>query len=152
MKITSADLRKSHGSNTEFNYTDINQSANENETDDTMDKMDTYKQIIQENIEYDILVQNYGKSKIDEIVELIVENVCFPKKSYYINNNEYPAEVVKSRLLKLNSSHIDYIFDCMKKNPSKIRNIKNYLIAALYNSFTTMDSYYTADYNTNSVW
>jgi len=110
-----------------------------------IDKIDTYKQIIQENIEYDILVQNHGKSKVDELVELMVENVCFPKKSYYINNNEYPAEIVKSRLLKLSSSHIDYVFDCMKKNPSKICNIKNYLISALYNPFTTKDSYYTAD-------
>ena len=148
------DINKTNNSNTENSNTDqndteffltdinhINQSA--------MDMIDTYKQIIQENIEYDILVQNYGKSKIDEIVELILENVCFPKKSYYINNNEYPAEIVKSRLLKLNSSHIDYVFDCMNKTPSKISNIKNYLISALYNSFTTMDSYYTAEYNSD---
>ena len=154
-----ADVGISDTSNTDINNTDynyieinhINQSASENEDDDVIDKMDTYRQIIHENIEYDILIQNHGKSKIDELVELIVENVCFPKKVYYIDNIEYPAEIVKSRLLKLNSSHIDYVFDCMKKNPSKISNIKNYLIAALYNSFTTMDSYYTADYNSDSV-
>jgi len=156
-EIEILDFRKSNGSNTDLNNTefidtDINQSINEIKDDDSMDKMDTYRQIIQDNIEYDILVQNHGESKVDELVELIAENVCFPKKSYYIDNIEYPAEIVKSRLLKLNSSHIDYIFDCMKKNPTKIRNIKNYLIAALYNSFTTMDSYYTAEYNTNSVW
>jgi len=159
-EIETQDFRKSNCSNTdinntEFNYTDINHITHAQDNDTNMiDKMDSYRQIIQENIEYDILIQNHKKDFIDEITELMVETVCFPKKSYYINNNEYPAEIVKSRFMKLDASHIEYVIDCMKQNTTKISNIKNYLISALYNSFTTKDSYYTAEYNSDSdsIW
>ena len=117
--IGNQDFRKSNCSNidlnnTEFNYTDINhinQPENEIQTHDdryVIDKMDSYRQIIQGNIEYDILIQNHKKDFIDEIVELIVENVCFSKKSYYINNNDYPAEIVKSRFMKLDAWESEY--------------------------------------------
>jgi|GEM_PF-4296467 hypothetical protein len=147
VEITSADLRKSHCSNTdinntdinntEFNYTDINhinQSESDTQTEkvDKIDKMDTYREIIKENIEYDILIQNISKEQINEIVEIIVETVVFPKNSYYINNTEYPAEIVKSRFLKLGAAHVEYVIENMKKIGSEIRNIRAYLIASLF--------------------
>jgi len=161
-KIGCADIGKTDTSNTDinktdFNYTDINhinQSESETQTDkvDKLDKMDTYREIVKENIEYNILIQNISKDQINEIVELIVETVVFPKNSYYINNTEYPAEIVKSRFLKLGAAHVEYVIDNMKKIGSEIRNIRAYLIASLFNSFTTKDNYYTADYNADSIW
>jgi hypothetical protein len=114
--------------------------------------MDTYRQIIQENIEYDVLVCNHEKGQIDEFVELMLDTVCFPKNQIHINGTEYPCEVVKSRLLKLRADHIDYVIESMKKTTSEIRNIKTYLLTALYNSFTTMENYHTAEYSADSVW
>lgn len=113
------------------------------------DEIMAYRSIIQENIEYDILA-NKLKSDIamlDEIVDLLTETVCTQRNSLIIAGDVYPAAVVKAKLLKLNSEHIEYVIDCMKSNKTEIRNIKKYLLAALFNAPSTMDSYYTAKVN-----
>lgn len=113
------------------------------------DAYETYKQIIKDNIEYDILLQDeyINKAMLDEIVELITETVCSSKKILTVSKDDYPSEVVRTRLLKLNSSHIQYVLDCMKENTSNVRNIKKYMLASLFNAPATMDSYYTARVN-----
>ena len=58
-----------------------------------------------------------------------------------------PAEVVKSRFMKLDSSHIQYVLDCLKENTTDVHNIKQYLLAALYNASGTISSYYSAKVN-----
>ena len=80
---------------------------------------------------------------LDEIVDLMTETVCTQKASLVIAGDTYPAAIVKSKLLKLNSEHIEYVIDCMRENTSDIRNIKKYLLAALFNAPSTIDSYYT---------
>ena len=105
-----------------------------------------YEEIIKDNICYDILKQDmpYDHDRIDEIVDLILETVCTKRKTIRIAGDDYPAELVKAKFMKLNSSHIEFVFDCMKENTTKIRNIKQYLKAVLFNAPNTIDSYYTA--------
>lgn len=108
--------------------------------------MDEYREIIKENIDYDILLSNmpYDQDRLEEILELIVETVCSTKKYIRVAGTDYPAEVVRSRLLKLDAGHIQFVFDCLKENTTKIRNIKQYLLTTLYNAPTTIGNYYSA--------
>lgn len=108
-----------------------------------IDRMDVYRELIMDNLEYDIMCERYSKDRIDEIVELMLETVCVNRKTIRIGGDDYPAEVVKSRLLKLNSSHVEYVFDCIDKNTTKVHNIKSYLLTTLYNAPATIDHYYT---------
>ena len=105
-----------------------------------------YEEIIKDNIEYDHLVtyDRVEKDRLDEIVDLILETVCSRRKTIRIAGDDYPAELVKAKFMKLNSSHIEFVFDCMRENTTKIRNIKQYLKAVLFNAPNTIDSYYTA--------
>ena len=109
------------------------------------DEVETYRQIIKENIDYDVLSVNLNRdaAMLDEIVDLMTETVCTQKSSLVIAGDTYPAAIVKSKLLKLTSEHIEYVIDCMRENTSDIRNIKKYLLAALFNAPSTIDSYYT---------
>ena len=110
------------------------------------DAYSVYEEIIKDNIEYDHFVR-YGqvdKDRLDEIVSIILETVCSKRKTIRIAGDDYPAELVKAKFMKLNSSHIEFVFDCMKENTTKIRNIKQYLKAVLFNAPNTIDSYYTA--------
>ena len=108
--------------------------------------VDIYREIIMENIEYDELMQDpkMDKERLDEIVDLMLETVCSARKTLRIAGDDYPAELVKSKFLKLNSSHIEFVMDCMRENTTKIRNIKQYLRAVLFNAPSTIDNYYTA--------
>ena len=108
--------------------------------------VDIYREIIRENIEYDTLTQDpkMDKERLDEIVDLMLETVCSARKTLRIAGDDYPAELVKSKFLKLNSSHIEFVMDCMRENTTKIRNIKQYLRAVLFNAPSTIDNYYTA--------
>ena len=113
------------------------------------DEVEAYRDLIKENIEYDILTVKLKQdiSMLDEIVDLLTETVCTQKDSVIIAGDVYPSAVVKSKLLKLNAEHIEYVLDCMKSNTTEVRNIKKYLLAALFNAPSTMDSYYTARVN-----
>ena len=113
---------------------------------DWMRERESYRELILENIEYDILIQNerMDRDRLDELVELMVDTVCSRRETIRIAGDDYPAEVVKSRFLKLNSSHIEYVLDRMRENTTYVRNIKKYLLAALYNAPATIDSYYAS--------
>ncbi len=111
------------------------------------DLADAYREIICENIEYSILAERHGKQRLDETVELMLE-VILSKRSYIrIAGDDFPREVVRSRFLKINSSHVEYVFGCIDNNTTKVGNIKAYLLTALYNAPATMDSYYRAEVN-----
>ena len=112
----------------------------------TQSAIEIYRDITKDNIEYDILIQDphMDKDRLDEIVDLILETVCTARKTLRIAGDDYPAELVKSKFLKLTSSHIEFVLDCMRENTTKIRNIKQYLRAVLFNAPSTIDSYYTA--------
>ena len=108
--------------------------------------VEIYREIIKDNIEYDHLIQNckIDADRLNEIVDLMLETVCTARKTIRIAGDDYPAELVKSKFLKLNSSHIEFVLDCMRENTTKVRNIKQYLKAVLFNAPSTIDSYYTA--------
>ena len=118
--------------------------ANRRETD--AQKMDSYRELIRENIEYDILLHDlpYDKDRLDEIVELMTETVCSKRKYIRIAGNDFPAESVKSRFLKIDAEHIKFVFDCLNANTSKVRNIKQYLLTVIYNAPTTIGNYYSS--------
>ena len=105
-----------------------------------------YEEIIKDNIEYEHFIKHtdFEKERLDEIVSLILETVCTSRKTIRIAGDDYPAELVKAKFMKLNSSHIEFVFACMSENTTKIRNIKQYLKAVLFNAPNTIDSYYTA--------
>ena len=105
-----------------------------------------YEEIIKDNIEYDILLQDmkFDHDRLNEIVDIILETVCTSRKKIRIAGDDYPAELVKSKFMKLSSEHIRFVLDCMQENTTKIRNIKQYLKAVLFNAPSTIDSYYTS--------
>lgn len=108
--------------------------------------MDAYREIVKENICYEYLLSDmpHDHDRLEEILELIVETVCSTKKYIRVAGSDYPAEVVRSRLLKLDMEHIKFVFDCLKENKTKVRNIKQYLLTTLYNAPTTIGNYYSA--------
>ena len=159
--ISRTDLSKKEKSNTDISNTHsipilspypspFTEDAAEPERKGTEAKtqsvIEIYRDIIKDNIEYDILIQDphMDKDRLDEIVDLILETVCTARKTLRIAGDDYPAELVKSKFLKLTSSHIEFVLDCMRENTTKIRNIKQYLRAVLFNAPSTIDSYYTA--------
>ena len=112
----------------------------------TQSAFEIYEELIKENIGYDVLKQDmpYEHDRIDEIVDLILETVCTSRKTIRVAGDDFPAEVVKSRFMKLDSEHIRFVLDCMRENTTKIRNIKQYLRAALFNAPSTIGNYYTS--------
>lgn len=110
------------------------------------DESTKYRKIIRENIEYDILLQDRrtDRDRLDEIVDLMVETICSTRPTICVAGDDYPATLVKEKLLKLNSMHIEYVFECLNKNTTYVRNIKKYLLATLFNAPSTIDSYYSA--------
>lgn len=113
---------------------------------DRMDERSEYEEIIKENLDYDILCQDpkFDKDRFREIMDIMLDAVCSTAPTIRINGEDMPQQVVKSRFLKLNSSHIEYVLEAMNKNPSDIRNIRAYLLTALYNASLTIDNYYSA--------
>ena len=113
------------------------------------DKKDAYKiyeEIIKDNIEYEHLIstKRLDRDRIDAILDLILETVCSKRKKILIAGDEYSAEHVKAKFMKLDSSHIEFVLDCMQENTTKVRNIKQYLKAVLFNAPYTIGNYYTA--------
>ena len=110
------------------------------------DAYSVYEEIIKDNIEYDYLIQDryLDRDRIEEILALILETVCTKRRTIRIAGDDHPAELVKAKFMKLNSEHIRFVLDCMQENTTKIRNIKQYMKAALFNAPSTIGSYYTS--------
>ena len=113
---------------------------------DGMGAREAYREVILENIGYEYLIEDpkMDREQLDEIAELIVDTVCSARKTIRVAGDDYPAEVVKSRFMKLDSSHVQYVMDCMRDNTTYVRNIKKYLLAALYNAPVTIGNYYSS--------
>ena len=114
---------------------------------DRMDEREQYREIIEENIEYEIMKDRPDGDRLGEIVEIMLDAICSTAPTIRINGEDMPQQVVKSRFLKLDSSHIEYVFHAMKECPSNIRNIRAYLLTTLYNAPATMDNFYSAKVN-----
>lgn len=158
VKIEFQEVLKSHGNNTDINNTDYSYTDNpiipadvtSSETmvkaeTDRIDERDIYKQIIKDNIEYDFLVKRYPyeTESITEMVELMSDTVCSKRPVIRIAGDDKPQAVVKSQLLKLTSEHISYCLDCLKKNTTDVKNIRQYILTVLYNAPLTISNYYS---------
>ena len=115
----------------------------------SVEEMQSYRDLVLENIEYDHLCREFAtyREDLDEIVELIVETVCARRKTTRIAGADFPHEVVRSRFLKLDSSHIEFVMECLHNNTTEIRNMKQYLLTVLFNAPTTISNHYTAQVN-----
>ena len=109
----------------------------------SLTEIESYRELIQENIGYEYLCQQYEtyREDLDEIVELIVETVCAKRKTTRIAGSDFPHEIVRSRFLKLDNSHIEFVMDCLQKNTTEIRNMKQYLLTVLFNAPTTISNH-----------
>ena len=142
---------KNYKNNTYISDTDPSiypeqEEVTEPEQIDTMDTTDAYRELLEENIDLAYLRQNghADDEMLDEIMDLLVDTVTSRKPTIRIGGEDLPTEVVRSRLLKLDASHIEYVLDSMLQNATKVRNIRAYLLTSLYNAPTTLSSYYTA--------
>ena len=151
-EITHPEVKKLHTNknninNTELSNTESNHIISEN--DGMGLEVAAYSEIIKENIELDILLDRhpYDRELLTGIFDLILETALCKNKSIIVASSEYPAELVRSKFLKLNMFHVEYAMDCMRKNTSKIHNIKKYLLAALFNAPSTISGYYQAEVN-----
>jgi hypothetical protein len=102
------------------------------------------KELVLKNIEYEYIKHNHNREQLNEIVDLMVETLCSTKDVINVSGDDYPAQLVKEKLLRINSLHIGYVFECLEKTTTYVRNIKRYLLATLFNAPSTIDNYYSA--------
>jgi hypothetical protein len=149
------EVGKTDANKTEYIKTDISeteqsiypagkQQDQENRMENPIDAIDGYRGILAENISCDVLCENYGSERVEGVMELLAETICTRKWTVRIGGEDIPAEVVRGRLLKLNTAHIEYVFECLDACTAKIQNIRAYLLTALYRAPTTMEPYYQA--------
>ncbi|MBR3997898.1 MAG: helix-turn-helix domain-containing protein [Clostridia bacterium] len=108
---------------------------------------DAAREIVMDNIEYDILCERYPRERLDEIVDIASEALCTRRSSFSLGKDTYPYSLVRDRILRLNASHVEYIIDCINANTTEIHQIKPYLLKTLINAPATIASYYTAKVN-----
>ena len=141
------DNRKSETNKTEKNNTESNKTNPIlSGADKDMDERASYCTYLNSQLDMDILYERYpyDRETLDAIINLMLDVICSKRKTIRIAGDDKPVNVVKAQFLKINSMHLEYVMDCMKKNPAKVRNIKQYLLAAIYNAPLTMQSYYQA--------
>jgi len=119
-----------------------NGGARKKRRSDGMDRYTAYREILEDNLEYGVMSDTYGKERMDETIEILLDAICSTNPYLRINKSDVPTEVVRSRLLKLNCFHVEYVFDMLDKNTTLITNIKAYLLTAFYNAPSTIDQYY----------
>lgn len=146
------NVRKTNVKNTDVTKNQSIESTPELTEKDESDGIDEInilqcEEKIRENIEYSRLCIQYGKARTNEIMELMLGIMYSTKKTVRISGGDYPAEYIKSRIMKLNYKNIEYVFDSMDKTTTKINNIHAYLKTALLNALSTTDSYYRAEVN-----
>ncbi len=144
-----SDMGKTNANYNNINNTDLNK-YHIDQIDQTLNaEYLAYAERIRENLELSLMKIRYPHDAevIDGIYDLIIETVINKNDIIWISKNKYPGELVRSKFLKLNSSHIEYVLECMKQSTTKIRNIKSYLLSALFNAPTTIVSYYQAEVN-----
>ena len=155
VKITDQEPLKSRSNNTEYNNTEFSDtdsfpftSFRERHVRETKrsdaNQRERYREILSGNISYEILLQDYPLDRdiLTEILELMVDTVCTTRSTVRISGDDKPAEVVKSQFLKLDSEHIRFVMDGLKDNTTRIRNMRQYLLATLYNAPLTIGNYY----------
>lgn len=149
--MTLLEVSKGHGTNTDMNHTEYSDTDSilPSGSDRRMDGKDTYQKYydyFSEHLNISQLEKDYpyDTDLLENILDLIVETVCSKKPMIRIAAEDHPAEVVRSRFMKLDAEHIRYVMDCFKENTTKIRNIRQYMLTAIYNAPITIGTYYDA--------
>ncbi|WP_347007711.1 DUF6017 domain-containing protein [Dorea longicatena] len=119
---------------------------------DRIQERNEYRQLIHDNIEYEILCQSYGTGRVEELVELMLDAICSTKTYQQINGEAVPTQVVKSRLLKVGYEHIQYVFFSLDRSTSKVKNIRQYMLTVLYNAPATINQFYDAEVRHDMYW
>lgn len=147
LEVKKLHTNKTNINNTEFNNTKSNLIISGN--DEIGLDVKEYAELIRENIDIDGLLEKYpyDQNLINGIYDMVLETVLCRNETILIASNEYPAELVKSRFMKLTGSHIEYAINCMRTNTTKVKNIKKYMMAALFNAPSTMSGYFQAEAN-----
>lgn len=150
LEVYQEGANKTNIINTDFSNTESNLILSDDGMGrDWNDEYIAYSRYIREALELDFLIKRspLDRELLEGIYDLILETVVSKNESVVIASNRYPTELVKSKFLKLNSSHVEYVMDCLRSNTTKVRNIKKYLLAALFNAPTTISGYYSAQVN-----
>lgn len=152
----------SNSNNTNINNTNLSENKSNHivsadgigSEEDEMETLHAYQSLIKENLDYDSLLVSHphDKNQIDEIVDLIVETVMCKSDKVLIASNWYSGALVREKFMKLDYSHVEYVLHCLEGNTSKIKNIKKYLLAALFNAPSTISGYYRAEVNHDMPW
>ena len=152
----------SNSNNTNINKTNFSENKSNHivsadvmgSEEDGMETLQAYQSLIKENLDYESLLVSHphNKDQIDEIVDLIVETVMCKSEKVLIASNWYSGALVRGKFMKLDYSHVEYVLHCLEGNTSKIKNIKKYLLAALFNAPSTISGYYRAQVNHDMPW
>ena len=143
---------------TEYNYTEFSENesyqylSEQEKGKDRIQERNEYRQLIHDNIEYEILCQSYGTGRVEELVELMLDAICSTKPYQQINGEAVPTQVVKSRLLKVGYEHIQYVFFSLDRSTSKVKNIRQYMLTVLYNAPATINQFYDAEVRHDMYW
>ena len=147
------EVSKTNCNNTEFSENESYQYLSEQEKGkDRIQERNEYRQLIHDNIEYEILCQSYGTGRVEELVELMLDAICSTKTYQQINGEAVPTQVVKSRLLKVGYEHIQYVFFSLDRSTSKVKNIRQYMLTVLYNAPATINQFYDAEVRHDMFW
>ncbi len=149
LKIELQEVRKSYPSNRDISYTERSQRDLIYPGSDEMDRHRIVENYFRDAIEYETLLLDYPDKKetIDGILELLTDTCTLNREMIRIAGDDKPREVVRGRLMKINSSCVRYVLRCLEENDSEVKNIRQYLLAALYNAPTTIGPYYQAKVN-----
>ncbi len=147
LEVEKMHCNKNNINNTELSNTESNLIVSG--CDEIGEDILAYQELIKENLELDVLLERYPYEHelIEGIYDLVLETVICKNDRIIIASNRYPAELVRSKFMKLTSSHVEYVIDCLKSNTSKVYNIKKYLLAALFNAPSTISGFYQAEVN-----
>jgi hypothetical protein len=148
--ISKTDFSDIDYSKTNTNHIKSNQIILEDEMgNDEINTVSAYQELIKENIDYDLLIERhpYDREIIEGIYNLLIEVVLNQSEMMIVSSSELPTALVKSRFLKLNLSHIEYVMNSLQSNTTKVNNIKKYLLASLFNAPSTISGYYQAEVN-----
>ena len=147
MKNSPTDVRESYSNNTNTNNIEKNNTnpiLSGSDVDKDVEERTLYYEILFENMEVEIIKERYphDQETIDAILTMMLDTICSKRKTIRIAGDDKPVQVVKAQFLKLNSMHLQYVLECMKNNAADVRNIKQYMLATIYNAPNTMNSYY----------
>lgn len=154
------EVSKTNCNNTEYNNTEFSENESyqylseqeKGKGKDRIQERNEYRQLIHDNIEYEILCQSYGTGRVEELVELMLDAICSTKPYQQINGEAVPTQVVKSRLLKVGYEHIQYVFFSLDRSTSKVKNIRQYMLTVLYNAPATINQFYDAEVRHDMYW